>query len=140
MLNLIFQSNPNGKNNAKTSSPSTSSSSIRNETKENQRKCDKSDANNSTGAKSMPSIIAIATIIGSLLMGVMSIFCIIKVEQNAENLFQSFMQNKVFVSRVEKIVQNYIERQQQSTGRLSSMTTGTATATSDAIITSNAER
>lgn len=114
MLNLIFQSNPNG-NNAKTMKSSISSSSPSKTTKsiENQGKClcDKSESSKSSSrAKSMPSIIAIATIIGSLLMGFVSIFCLIKVEQNAENSFQSFMQNKVFVNRVENIVQNYIER------------------------------
>lgn len=138
MLNLIFQSNPGG-NNAKmkpssSSSPTKTMKSI--ETKESQRKClcDKSEARSSKScsrtAKSMPSIIAIATIIASLLMGVVSIFCIIKVEQNAENLFQSFMQNKVFVNRVENIVQSYIEQKYPGgLGRTTTTTTTTTTAT-----------
>lgn len=120
MLNLIFQS--------KTSCPSKTIKASETKASEQQRKCDKSDS-----SKSMPSIIAIATIIGSLLMGGVSIFCIIKVEQNAENLFQSFMQNKVFVSRVEKIVQSYIE--QRYPGLRTTTTTGTVTSetiTSDA--------
>lgn len=96
----------------KSSIPSSSPSKTT-KSSENQGKClcDKSESSkSSSSAKSMPSIIAIATIIGSLLMGFVSIFCLIKVEQNAENSFQSFMQNKVFVNRVENIVQNYMER------------------------------
>lgn len=133
MLNLIFQSNPGGNNAKMKTSPTKTMKPI--ETKESQRKClcDKSDARSSkscsrTTAKSLPSIIAIATIIASLLMGVVSIFCIIKVEQNAENLFQSFMQNKVFVNRVENIVQSYIEqRYPGGLGRTTTTTTTTGT-------------
>lgn len=115
MLNLIFQSNPNGNKSKKTK---TSSEEMI-KTEENQRKCDndKCSSNDnknsnccSSKCKSMPSIIAISTIIiGSLLMGIVSVVCVIKVQQNAEKVFQSFMQSKVFVSRVEKIVQNYME-------------------------------